>query len=248
MSGKQVFLAGAVAAVLLCASQTQAQDYAFQGFATADAMNQMHAAMRDNMMEPSSQARAPARGGVAASGRHAAAPARTTYQSSPAITQRVKRQFADFVRSTGGDGAGIAAAMDQQDFFARWGQHVSQYGLRRGDVADAMTAYWMLNWQIANDVRSVSRAQVQSVQSQVRAMMGDNRSFTGLNDAQKQEMAEVLILNFIAQSVAYEDAMRDNDATMQRRLQNAATTRFQNEMNVDLRQLRLTGNGFVAAS
>jgi hypothetical protein len=79
-------------------------------------------------------------------------------------------------------------------------------------------------------------------------MMGDNRSFTGLNDAQKQEMAEVLILNFIAQSVAYEDAMRDNDATMQRRLQNAATTRFQNEMNVDLRQLRLTGNGFVAAS
>ncbi len=254
MSGKQVFLAGAVAAVLLCASQTQAQDYAFQGFATADAMNQMHAAMRDNMMEPSSQARAPARGGVAAgaaaSGRRAAASAsaRTTYQSSPAITQRVKRQFADFVRSTGGDGAGIAAAMDQQDFFARWGQHVSQYGLRRGDVADAMTAYWMLNWQIANDVRSVSRAQVQSVQSQVRAMMGDNRSFTGLNDAQKQEMAEVLILNFIAQSVAYEDAMRDNDATMQRRLQNAATTRFQNEMNVDLRQLRLTGNGFVAAS
>src|SRR5690606_14817811 len=149
-------------AVLLCASQTQAQDYAFQGFATADAMNQMHAAMRDNMMEPSSQARAPARGGAAAGaaalGRRAAA--RTTYQSSPAITQRVKRQFADFVRSTGGDGAGIAAAMDQQDFFARWGQHVSQYGLRRGDVADAMTAYWMLNWQIANDVRSVSRAQV----------------------------------------------------------------------------------------
>lgn len=63
MSSKQVFLAGAVAAVLLCASQTQAQDYAFQGFATADAMNQMHAAMRDNMMESSSQARAVARRG-----------------------------------------------------------------------------------------------------------------------------------------------------------------------------------------
>lgn len=252
MSGKQVFLAGAVAAVLLCASQTQAQDYAFQGFATADAMNQMHAAMRDNMMESSSDARAPSRGGVAAgaaaSERRAAASGRTTYQSSPAVTQRVKRQFADFVRSTGGDGPGIAAAMDQQDFFARWGRHVAQYGLRRGDVADAMTAYWMLNWQIANDVRTVSRSQVQGVQAQVRNIMGGNPTFSGLNNAQKQEMAEVLILNFIVQSVAYEDAMRDNDATMQRRLQSAATTRFRNEMNVDLRQLRLGGSGFTAAS
>jgi hypothetical protein len=42
--------------------------------------------------------------------------------------------------------------------------------------------------------------------------------------------------------------MRANDATMQRRLQNAATTRFRNEMNVDLRQLRLGGGGFTAAS
>ena len=78
--------------------------------------------------------------------------------------------------------------------------------------------------------------------------MGSNPAFSGLNNAQKQEMAEVLILNFIAQSVVYEDAMRDNDVAMQRRLQNAATTRFRNEMNVDLRQLRLGGSGFTAAS
>ncbi|SPU46520.1 Uncharacterised protein [Brevundimonas diminuta] len=77
--------------------------------------------------------------------------------------------------------------------------------------------------------------------------MTSNARFGALNNAQKQEMAEALILNFIAHSVAYEDAMRANDATMQRRLQNAARPRFRNEMNVDLRQLRLGGSGFTAA-
>jgi len=179
----------------------------------------------------------------AASG--AAGAVSTFYRASPAVTSRVKRQFAAFVGSTGGDQAGITAAMEREDFFARWGRHVSQYGLRRGSVADAMTAYWVLNWQIANDVREVDRSQVSAVRSQVQSILGGSLGFSRLDDAQKQEMAEAMILNFIAQSVAYEDAMAANDAGMQRRLQNAAVARFNNEMGVDLRNIRLTNTGFT---
>nr|WP_312163402.1 DUF6683 family protein [Brevundimonas diminuta] len=251
---KQMWRAAVAACVLAGASMAQAQDYMpsfSNGNLSADIANTI---MNNTLMEAQmgidrerSERAGPSDPAMRARASRAGAYA-TTYQASAAVTERVKRQFADFVRSTGGDGAGIAAAMNDQDFFARWGGHVSQYGLRRGDVADAMTAYWVLNWQIANDVRSVDRSQVQAVKAQVRQNMTSNAQFGALNIAQKQEMAEALILNFIVQSVAYEDAMRANDATMQRRLQNAATTRFRNEMNVDLRQLRLGGSGFTAAS
>lgn len=189
--------------------------------------------------------------GNAARGPAAAAPVRpsavqTTYRASPQVTSRVKRRFAAFVGEHGGDEAGLAAAMDREDFFARWGRHVSQYGLRRGDVADAMTAYWMINWQIANDVHDVSRDQVLAVKRQVLSGMGGDASFRGLNDAQKQEMAEALVLNFIIQSVAYEDAMKAGDTAMQGRLQDAAVARFRNEMNIDLRRVRLTEAGFAS--
>lgn len=185
--------------------------------------------------------------GAGASATRGALTTSTGYRTSPAVTSRVKQQFSDFVRSTGGNGPGIAAAMEREDFFARWGRHVAQYGLRRGDVADAMTAYWFLNWQIANDVRSVSRSQVQAAKNQVQSRMRTNANFADLTEAQKQEMAEVLILNFIAQSVAYEDAMRDNDASMQRRLQNAAIARFRNEMGLNLQDMQLTEAGFSGA-
>lgn len=172
----------------------------------------------------------------------------TSYRASPAVTSRVKRQFVAFVGSTGGDQAGIAAAMEREDFFARWGRHVSQYGLRRGSIADAMTAYWVLNWQISNDVRQVDRSQVSAVRSQVQSILGANPGFSRLDDARKQEMAEAMILNFIAQSVAYEDAMAANDKGMQLRLQNAAVARFNNEMGVNLRNIRLTNTGFTPSA
>lgn len=190
-----------------------------------------------------SGARSGATGAVAAP-RRAEPVVQTTYRAQSAVTQRVKRQFTEFVGRNGGDAAGLTVAMEREDFFARWGRHVSSYGLRRGDAADAMTAYWMINWQIANDVTDVSRSQVLAVKRQVLAGMGADAGFSRLNDAEKQEMAEALILNFIIQSVAYEDAMKANDAAMKGRLQSAAVARFRNETGVDLRRIRLTETGF----
>lgn len=239
-----------VIATVLVASSTSAQDFMptytpdFQANMALNTMvgNQLERdSRRGRSSSSSSSARSPAASGAAAA-------VSTSYRASPAVTSRVKRQFAAFVGSTGGDQAGIAAAMEREDFFARWGRHVSQYGLRRGSVADAMTAYWVLNWQIANDVREVDRSQVSAVRSQVQSILGANPGFSRLDDAQKQEMAEAMILNFIAQSVAYEDAMAANDAGMQRRLQNAAVARFNNEMGVNLRSIRLTNTGFTPSA
>lgn len=170
----------------------------------------------------------------------------TTYRASPEVSARVRRQFADWMgKQTGADGGRqIAQAMAQRDPVRSWAQIVGGDGLRPGDTADAMAAYWIFNWVMANGADS-NRAQAQAVRNQVKPMIASNPGYARLNEGQRQEMSEVLMLNFLIQHAAYLDAMKRGDRATARRLGDAAVTRFRNEMGVDLRQLTLTNNGFV---
>ncbi|PVM71262.1 DUF6683 family protein [Caulobacter radicis] len=175
-----------------------------------------------------------------------AAAANTRYRPSPAVSTRVRGQFADFVaKRDPTNGERLRQAVQQKDLLGAWEKHVAVDGLRRGDVADAMTAYWVQNWQIANNVPFANRAQVQGVRGQVSQALGSNPAFARLDDAGKQEMAEVFMLNFVAQGSAFSDANAKKNTTLSRQLSEAAVARFRNEMSIDLRQLKLTEAGFV---
>lgn len=237
---KYLAVMGGMACAAASAPMARAQDYAFQGFATTDAMNQMHAAMRDNMTEPSSESRPPKRSRVAAV---------TTYRSTPAVSTRVQSQFADFIERTAGREAAerTRSAFQSGDPIASWAGIVREDGLRTGDLADAMAAYWILNWITANQGDN-NRTQALAVRDQVRGVIGGSPAVARLGDAGRQEMAEVLMLNFLVQQATYVDAMQRGDQAMMRRLGDAAVARFRNEMGVDLRRLQLTDAGLVSAS
>ncbi len=172
----------------------------------------------------------------------------TTYRASPQVSARVRRQFADWMGQQAGAEGGrrIAEAMTQRDPVRNWAQIVGGDGLRPGDTADAMASYWILNWVMANGGDS-NRAQALAVRDQVKPMIASNPGYARLNEAQRQEMSEVLMLNFLIQHAAYMDAMKRGDRATVRRLGDAAVARFRNEMGVDLRRLELTSNGFVRA-
>ncbi|MBY6265964.1 hypothetical protein EI613_29215 [Azospirillum sp. 412522] len=176
------------------------------------------------------------------------APAATTYRASPEVSARVRRQFADWMgRQAGAEGSRrIADAMARHDPVSNWAQIVSGDGLRPGDMADAMASYWILNWVMANGADS-NRSQAQAVRDQIRPMIASNPGYARLDDAQRQELSEVLMLNFLIQHAAYMDAMKRGDRSAARRLGDAAVARFRNEMGVDLRRLELTGTGFAPA-
>lgn len=175
-----------------------------------------------------------------------AAPATTAYAPSPAVSQRVRRQFADWVGQQSGPEAGrrVAGILNTGDPVKSWAGIVGADGLRPGDVADALAGYWVLNWVMANGADN-NRAQAQGALRQVRGMIADNPAYARLNPAQRQEMAEVLMLNFLLQHAAYLDAMQRGDKDLARRLGDAASARFKSEMGVDLRRLNLTPAGFV---
>jgi len=117
-------------------------------------------------------------------------------------------------------------------------------GLRPGDTADSFAGYWILNWVMANGGDS-NRAQALAVREQVRPIIASNPGYARLNEAQRQEMSEIFMLNFLVQHAAYTDALQRGDQATARRLGDAAVKRFRNEMGVDLRSLSLTNTGFV---
>lgn len=169
----------------------------------------------------------------------------TRYRVSPVVSTRMRRQFADFlVKSDPANAERLRQTVQQQDLLGLWENHVSVDGLRRGDVADAMTAYWVQNWQIANNIPFADRAKVQAVREQIHRSLVANPAFARFDDAGKQEMAEVFMLNFVVQGSAFSDAAAKGDKALGHRLSDAAVARFRNEMNVDPRQLKLTQVGF----
>lgn len=179
---------------------------------------------------------------------HPAGPAATTYRASPEVSVRVRRQFADWMgRQAGAEGGRrVAEAMAKRDPVSNWAQIVGGDGLRPGDMADAMASYWILNWVMANGADN-NRAQAQAVRDQIRPMIASNPGYARLDNAQRQELSEVLMLNFLIQHAAYMDAMTRGDRDTARRLGDAAVARFRNEIGVDLRRLELTKAGFVPA-
>ena len=76
-------------------------------------------------------------------------------------------------------------------------------------------------------------------------MIAQNPGFARLSIAQRQEMAETLMLNFMYQHDVYLHAVKAGDRALKAKLADAAIARFRNEMGVDLRSLALTDQGFV---
>lgn len=172
----------------------------------------------------------------------------TRYRASPAVSARMRDRFADFAAKADPVRAdALRGAVKDRDLLVLWERHVSVDGLRRGDVADAMTAYWVQNWQIANRVPTASRTQVQAVRRQFYRALASDPGFARLDDAARQEMAEAFMYNFVAQGSAFSDAGAKGDQGLTSRLSNAAATRFRNELKLDPRRLRLTDQGFVTA-
>ena len=169
----------------------------------------------------------------------------TAYAASPDVSRRVQSQFLDWARSVDGtDADRLEQAMARYDFVDIYKGIVRGFGLGADDAADAYTAYWVLNWMMANGSGDPSRSDVMAARSQVDQSLATNATFAGFSEAERQEMAEVFIYNFVVQHGAYFGAIQRGQTGLVRQLSDAAQVRFANEMGVDLRGMSLTSLGF----
>lgn len=232
----------AIAGLLVTVLPALAQDYAWQNFAAQDAMNTLqHQLLRQTIEGSLSQSDSD----VAQNSSQIV----TTYSTSPQVSAKAQRQFLDFIRERSGEEAeqavaGIFAQRSPQDM---WAELVAADGLVPGDAVDALTSYFALNWVIANQ-QPEAEFSLAGVQRQVRAAMQGDRTFQALDEAGRQEFAEVLMMNFLLQQAVLSDAYVREDAQMMQQLSDAAVARFKSEMGVDLRTLQPTSDGLTASA
>lgn len=169
----------------------------------------------------------------------------TSYPPSTVISARIQRQFLDTIRWSISAEArnNLAAAFAERPALEIWQDLVAADGLKTGNVADAITAYWVLNWVTAN-ARYNLKIDNGPIRKQILAAMAQDANFRGLSNLQRQEMAEGYILKFLVEHAALNDAMARKDVAALGALALGAATRFRREMGVDLLSLEPGPQGF----
>lgn len=224
---------------LTIAPPSAGQDFPvpFDGLATDMAMNALHSSMLNSMLEqnddePATETRAAVE---------------TGYAASAAVSAQAQRQFIAFVRETSGAAGAEAVELEFRKASPSqiWAGMVAGDGLRPGDAVDAVAGYWMLNWIIANRAHETD-FDTRPILIQARLALSQNGGFRALTEAQRQELSEVLMMNFLIQQAVYSDAVAKGNEPMQAALADAAVARFRNEAGVDLRAITVTDRGFAS--
>ncbi len=171
----------------------------------------------------------------------------TSFRRIPDVTKQVERDYADWLARRGGPSAKqeLATYFATHDFRADWAKNEASDGLRPDNVADALAAYWVMNWMIANKVNGTTRAQVQGVKRQIAPAILRQKAFASLNNVGRQHLAEIWQLNYVFQSMGMYGAIQRGDTATAQKASDAAEARFINEAHVDLRKLQITDRGFA---
>jgi len=175
-------------------------------------------------------------------------PVDTGYEASPTVSLKVQRAFLDSIRWSSGVALrdGMAAAFSERAPGDIWQGLVQADGLTTGNVADALSAYWALNWRVANRAYA-ARVDMGPVQRQVQAALGNDANFRHMGDQRRQEMAEGYILNFLLEHAALNNALNKRDEVALDALSRAAVLRFRQQMGIDLLALVPGPEGFAPA-
>ena len=164
----------------------------------------------------------------------------------PSLLRR-KQNLAQFVNKTRADNPEGAAQMAKlfatTDVIGVIGQGIAPFGLRVDNVADAYTVYWTNAW-LGSRGRSdtLSQQQLTAVKNQATNALLAIPAFISASDAQKQEMAEAMLVQ-AAMIEAYIGNAKSDPALMSK--VKAAIAKGGKGMGLDLYAMNLTPNGFV---
>jgi len=159
---------------------------------------------------------------------------------SRSVLDRIARQFG------GRQPDSYRQALLREGLLAKFDALLQQYGYDSHNVADAFTAYLVLSWEVVNNGSiGQNRAGIDAVRRNMQQALARNPRFVALPDAQKQEMAETFGYLAMIASSTRSALQRKGDQMSLARLQEGVNGTAQ-KMGVDLREVRLTPQGFVA--
>lgn len=167
------------------------------------------------------------------------------FTPSPAISQRIKKNFTKtLVRANPQSREEIERKLSRQDVISDFAHDMAPYGLRADDIADAMTAYWITMWMIANQEPAPAIHKVSVVQRKIRTSMLQDPTLINAIEGERQEITEGLIYETM---MAF--GMLTNATPDPMKLKQLADDAQRNMLKngVDLQSLRLTSSGFISS-
>lgn len=238
----------AAAAVTLCALPAQAQISTWD-FSSMLATNQ----------ELASSACLAGRCGASAPARHGAAPRPSVaaaaigravprgapqvalrYTPSPAVHEQVLGDLIGRIRAKNPqDAQAIQAVFAKYDYARLYDGIAGPYGLSGNDAGNAMTAYLILGWLIANGQQDVpaGRAAVSAARAQIAGTLAENGTVPREKWA---ELGEELKLQFVIAHAGWQSALKEGHAQP---YADGIARQFQQVYGIDLRRTALDAGG-----
>ena len=170
-----------------------------------------------------------------------------TFTSDPTVSRRVKEAFKKAVQQADpSKSAHIARVLDGQDVLSDFDRDLQPYGFKSNNIADAMSAYWLTMWIVANNRAVPGAARLAAARRQITLNMLENSMLAKATLIERQEITEGLIYETMFALGQRADAERRKDRRRERELAQITQTNMLKH-GVDLQGLRLTTeDGFVS--
>jgi hypothetical protein len=167
-----------------------------------------------------------------------AALAKLKYRSTPATMQAALAAYIERAKHGNPKAADAAErALSHQDIGAIYRGIVTPFGLRDGNIADALAAYVVLGWMIANGDGDPSPSSVQTVRRQLATRLVSDPRLSGDNPI---ALGEELEFSFVILHAGWQSARRDGLVSS---FADAVAAMFATQ-GFDLRAVGLTAAGF----
>lgn len=168
------------------------------------------------------------------------------FTSSQARRKQNLAKFVEKSRQSDPSGADqMAQLFASTDIIGAIGQGIAPFGLRVDNVADAYAVYWTNAWLGSRGRNeTLTKQQISAVRNQAANALLATNEFTSATDAEKQEMAEAMLVQAALIEASVDNAK--SDPALMTKVK-AAIAQGANAMGLDLYTMTLTPNGFVPA-
>lgn len=174
-------------------------------------------------------------------------PVALDFRPDASVTRTVNARFTDMLAAIQPDRRDqIAAELDSGQLQAQFASLLSSYGYSSRNVADVMTAYLVIAWEVVHNADATAHIDgIGVIHRTMQKSLAHSPSMRTLTDAQKQELAETLgnltMLAAVAKNTLVQRGDTEGLATLQDGVR-TTTRRF----GIDLAPLRLTDQGFTS--
>jgi hypothetical protein len=171
--------------------------------------------------------------------------ASTRFTRDPALLEAKQQQIVQMTRA---QNPALAKALEQafsQNIIAQLTPVLRSVGLDASDMADMTTLYWINAWEGANGIvgRQPDPALIRGARQQIAATLAKNPSLARMTDAQKQDVADTMIIQGLLIE-ARMTAVAKQGAAAQKQMSDAVAQEAQQMLKTDLRAVTLTPQGF----